>query len=123
MMTTEEWNDKPRGTTRLDQLKAMREAVRDGAVITSDMLAAVPHHPEVPTRKHSLSAAFDRDMNAALALFAALLPGWIWGRQVNGAMFIAKRPHTFRVQTGPGIDPARALLLATLEARIAKEER
>jgi hypothetical protein len=116
--------------TRIEQLTALRDAVRDGTLCQGDFASFDDHaliRAVFPMRRaigpaEWVALSMEGSVDAALELFAALLPGWIWGRQVNGAMFIAKRPHTFRVQTGPGIDPARALLLAVLEALIAKEE-
>ena len=62
----------------------------------------------------STSAAYHGSLDAALALHEALLPGWIWGRQQNGAMWVANRPHTIRAPAP--MEPARALLLAVLKA-------
>ena len=59
-------------------------------------------------------SAYNGSLDAAKALHEAVLPGWIWGRQKNGAMWVAKRPYTFRA-TLPD-NPARAWLLAILRA-------
>lgn len=55
-------------------------------------------------------------LDAAKALHEALLPGWIWGRQKNGAMWVARGTRLERVQCGAYMPPSRALLLATLRA-------
>ena len=69
----------------------------------------------LPYRFASMPGAYHRcSLDTAKALHDALLPGWLWGRQVNGAMWVAKRPYTFR---GPvNMDPARAWLVAILKA-------
>ena len=59
-------------------------------------------------------------LDAAKALHEAVLPEWIWGRQKNGALWVAKRPYTFRVAPG-GNNLARAWLLAILRALYARE--
>ena len=63
--------------------------------------------------------AYNGSLDAAKALHEAVLPGWIWGRQKNGAMWVARRPYTFRA-TRPA-SPARAWLLAILRALHAME--
>ena len=78
-----------------------------------DALLASRECPGLHDRRNLLKAA-DGSLDAALALKEALLPYWIWGRQKNGAMWVAKRPHTF---VAPFLHPnSRALLLATLRA-------
>lgn len=118
MMTTEEWNDKPRGVTHLDQLTALRDAVRDGVW---------PGMSNVPEdfRTDLSWKAFNGSVDAALALFAALLPGWdyrINGDRtgVLGGVRDLETHSEWVLWFAP--DPARALLLAMLEALIKKEE-
>ena len=64
--------------------------------------------------EHIAYEAFSGSFEASLALHEALLPGWIWGRQQNGAMWVASRPHTIRAPAP--MEPARALLLVVLKA-------
>lgn len=62
--------------------------------------------------------AFHGSMDAALSLLEAVLPGWIWGRDEWGLMYVGG--------SGDGVDsagnPARALLIAILEALVGMEE-
>ena len=60
-------------------------------------------------------------LDSALALHQQVLPGWIWGRQVNGAMWVSHRPFTFRAP--PMMEPARGLLLCILRALEAEAGR
>lgn len=89
-------------TTDLDRLI---EAVEAGA-FAMDVL---PPHQEITAYN-----AFSGDLNAAVALLGALLPGWGWGR-MNDRMFVE---HGDSVFSARGPNPARALLLAVLRAKL-----
>jgi hypothetical protein len=98
----------------LDRLIA---AVEAGGDVPRPLYLAIPAHADIPTRHLAARIISNgKDMTAALGIHEALLPEWIWGRQINGAMFVAKRPYTIRVHVGPYMPPARALLLADLRA-------
>jgi hypothetical protein len=115
--------------TRIEQLTALRDAVRDGVW---------PGWADTPMGwdTNLLWKAFNGSVDAALAMFAALLPGWDvvrwdqasnlagspWGCEVG--YFDGSNPSKNRkAYSGHDYpDPARALLLAVLEALIAKEE-
>ena len=63
--------------------------------------------------------AYDGDMNAALALMAAVLPGWSWQIEDGFAAVWIGDPitvPTFRLIDAEADTPARALLLAILRA-------
>ena len=62
-------------------------------------------------------------MDAALALFNAVLPGWFWFRTENGLMgvFSPDRKTMFVARIDDSKD-ARALLLATLKALQSQPE-
>lgn len=113
--------------TRLDQLIALRDAVRDGSPRKDWMPWIDPMDRtkgSLPYSFAALPAACNKDMNAALALFAALLPGWAWCVESANAAEVwplGRRSETIRAYSDGG-DPARALVLAILEALIAKEE-
>lgn len=53
-------------------------------------------------------------LDAAVALLEALLPGWGWGR-MNDRMFVE---HGDSVFSARGPNPARALFLAVLRAKL-----
>jgi hypothetical protein len=65
-------------------------------------------------------------VDAALALIAATLPGWAWGRWSNGHMWVTDNvDNADRFTTSKGYhqdNPAAALLLACIAALIAIEE-
>jgi hypothetical protein len=109
--------------TRLEQLTAIRDAVRDGRENDAYDICKLLPIPAIDL----FQAAFRKDMNAALALFAALLPGWDYhiAGDKTGTRASVRDLETYAVWIvgfTPTPDPARALLLAVLEALIAKEE-
>lgn len=121
--------------TRLTDLKTLRDAVRDGreadAYPSCKMLARAAHDAGDYFPSYDvIKAGFRNDMNAALALFAALLPGWIGDFDTTGFAMIWPDEHPSMITATALVigDPARALLLAvlealaTIEALIAKEE-
>jgi hypothetical protein len=99
--------------TRIEQLTALRDAVRDGVW---------PGWADTPMGwdTNLLWKAFNGSVDAALALFAALLPGATWNLWMSGNEFGCNTDDVSETAYAP--DPARALLLAVLEALIAKEE-
>lgn len=103
--------------TDLAALDALIDAVTAGGEPTANEWRVVfPNRPE-DDDYHRTDMALSANVgwfDPARNLFEELLPGWIWGRQVNGAMWVAKRPHTFRAPVA--MDPARGLSLATLKA-------
>lgn len=58
--------------------------------------------------------AYYGDLNVAVTLLEALLPGWEWGR-MNSRMFVEQGGS---VVSARGSNPARALLLAVLRAKL-----
>ena len=65
--------------------------------------------------------AYNGSMDAALSLFKAVLPGWVWVRHDDGEILVFdKATHDW----GSGIadTPSRALLIAILEALEVMEE-
>ena len=96
-------NDWPGHSDAVDRLI---EAVEGGSA-TTDLFSVVNMY-------RAWQAYQYKSLDTALLLKEALLPGWIWGRQQNGAMWVASRPHIIRAPAS--MEPARALLLAVLKA-------
>jgi len=90
-------------TTDLDRLI---EAVEEGTFL----LDAAP----TPRVERLAYEAFSGSLDAAVSLLEALLPGWAWGR-MNDRMFVE---HGDSVFSARGPNPARALLLAVLRAKL-----
>ena len=67
--------------------------------------------------------AYFGSLDAALALFNALLPSWEWGR-TEGNIYVKHPARGSRstLWSGPDLHPARAMLLATLRAYAATQE-
>lgn len=96
-------------------IDALIEAVRGGEISTSLIEEAM----DTMWQSVHVLAAFDGSMNAALSLLSELLPGWKWGRQWDGRMWVQRAEATADINQrhyGEGDNPARALLLATLKA-------
>jgi hypothetical protein len=130
--------------TRIEQLTALRDAVRDGRESDAYDICMFLTIPGLDL----VLAGFHKDMNAALSLFAALLPGWGWsagsysvsddamvfpdfncpihGKRLRAELPILVNgqewPEATDIDLRPPGDPARALTLATLEALIAKSQ-
>jgi hypothetical protein len=109
--------------TRIEQLKALRDAVRDGRESDAYDICMFLTIPGLDL----VLAGFHKDMNAALALFAALMPGWDYhiAGDKTGTRASVRDLETYAAWIfgfTPTPDPARALTLAVLEALIAKEE-
>ena len=96
-------NDWPKHPDAVDRLI---EAVESGSA-TTDLFC-------VANMQGAWQAYAYKSLDTALLLKEALLPGWIWGRQQNGAMWVANHPHTIRAPAP--MEPARGLLLAVLKA-------
>lgn len=96
----------------MTDIKSMAALV--AAVEAGDYLTFVPHwEHEVTVYK-----AFSGDLNAAVRLVEALLPGWWWGRFAGtGEMYVTHMDSTDVPDCYVGPNPARALLLATLKAK------
>lgn len=106
-------------------LARLIEAVADeSATITSEMLGALPTHPEVPVRRLVLNIIHNgKDMNSALALHDALLLGWTvdnMGQRAGGWLVQLGRFDGKTPRPAPEAmirdNPARAWLLAILRA-------
>ena len=95
-------------------LRKLIEAVEAGETLT---MASVIRSPVVKWSSVVL-AAFDGSVDAAIALCEALLPGWQWGR-LRGRMFVERDGTAFGARAP---NPARALLLAVLRARLLEVE-
>ena len=100
-------------TQRKQDLQALRDMVAAGEWCTKLAYAVFGIG-----KSQTAYRARNGSLSAAMALHEAALPGWIWGRQANGAMWVAKRPHTFRAIPSGG-NTARAWLLCILDALIA----
>jgi len=70
--------------------------------------------------------AFDGSMDAALSLFEAVLPGWLYfgGPCVasEGSLYTVYSADMEQCECGRAYTPSRALLIAILEALVAMEE-
>lgn len=104
-------------------IRALREAVEAGETLT-------PHdfiRTDTPLlRKHATDAwlAQAYDMNAALALLKAVLPGWFPGVSQNihtGLWYAWVQDFATAHYSATEADPARALLIAILKAMEAQE--
>jgi hypothetical protein len=113
--------------TRLEALRGLYDAVKVGKVIQpADAVDVFPMHAESMSLPWlDLCKASQGDMNAALALIAATLPGWdyqLWNLGTDEAGADLIHPD----YSGPIHEIARnqatALLLACLAALIAVEE-
>jgi hypothetical protein len=103
-------------TDRLTALVALKEAVEAGTGYADWSLVA-----SVFSDKYVI--AFDRakkgSVDAALSLREAVLPGWEWGATKHSAtVWLAGTDLVF---TEDNPDPARALLLAIIAAKIGEE--
>ena len=114
--------------TRKEALIALRDAVQDGTAKNRFVRMCGPCHLD----EFSVAKAFNGSLDAARALHDALLPGWDWvvascdenGRGHPLAIVIPDASadnddHTVSVQSD---NPARAWLLAILEALIAQND-
>ena len=69
------------------------------------------------------AAAYDGSVNDAISLCVAMLPGFAWGRQWSGHMWVEPKESGQRYYSPDNMadDPARALLIAMLRALVAQE--
>ncbi len=111
--------------SRLDALRALKNAVEDGTA-TYDHFNAVWPPQEDDTWRINWWAwrACANDLNAARALHDAVRPGWAWGRQWSGHMWIERvdlpgRSDRFQSDNPK---PARAWLLAVIASLIDEDE-
>ncbi len=108
--------------TRLEALRALYAAVKDGRRGMGWNTSA-----SFGDGQASLDAveAIDGSVDAALALIAATLPGYVWGRQWSGHMWVEAKDLPGRSERfySDHPQPATALLLACIAAHIAIEER
>ena len=102
--------------TRKEALIALRDAVRDD---DTSAIAASNAMGDVLWSLHVMSA-HRGSLDAATTLHLAVRVGWIWGRQQNGAMWIAKGSTVFKAS--PMMHPARGLLLCDIEALISEAD-
>ena len=132
--------------TRRDSLRALYEAVREGTATRTEVenLSCDIWQDE---RSIDAGSAYSNDMNAALALHEAVLPGWGWSAgscsvsddamvfpdfncPIHGDRLRAELPILVNGREWPEVtdidqrppgDPARALFLADLAAMIEQE--
>jgi hypothetical protein len=99
--------------TKLDALRGLYDAVKGGESVSFDQaLAAIPKWSSL------VMASSDGSVDAALALIAATLPGYVWAAGPDYAgLFYGRRSHLESADT-----PATAILLATMAALIAIED-
>jgi hypothetical protein len=105
--------------TKLDALRGLYDAVKAGEVIQSTDAVAVFPMDALAQRLPwlDLCKASQGSVDAALALIAATLPGYVWAAGPDYAgLFYGRRSHLESADT-----PATALLLANLAALIAIE--
>ena len=103
--------------TRRDELIALRDAVRGGVELAE--LAAV-----MPCQKTTdlTYSAHRGSLDAAKALHDAVLPGWDWEVAGSNGAAVFYGPHLHGPAHLAAADtPARAWLLAILEALISQE--
>ena len=110
--------------TRLDHLTALRDAVRDG-VATGITGMAFDLFGDRRIAGLITRSADECDVNAALALLPELLPKWEAAFNTLGDVSIWSTSDLLSPSVARSVqrDPARALLLAILEALIAMEEK
>jgi hypothetical protein len=106
----------------LEAMKELLAVVETGGHILWG-LSSGPARQALGDKWPSALDAYFGDMNAALSLHAALLPGWVWGRDLGGRFWVAK--STWDALYSPELEgdastPARALLIATLRGKIAE---
>ena len=116
---------------RRNALIALRDAVRDGTLpepIFHGSHAVRGHWayttPLTSKQRNQVFLAYNGSLDAAMALHEALFPRWMWGRDTEGAIWVAR--DMYHVVHGPDFEAnhentARAWLLAILEALIAQE--
>lgn len=118
--------------TRLEAIDALLTKVKAGEMTGSD-LSLVATIGLSGQSAQFIGKAYHGSTDAALALIGAVLPGWVihkiqwkWGDLVEADIWEVNPEgwHTegLRKVVGRSSTPARALLIATLEAMRVKEE-
>lgn len=107
-------------TYRIEALEALRNKVKAGAWfpgLAQRSMGGVPNY-------HSARAAFNGDLNAAQKLHEAMLPDWGWRLEYNEQAVVWELNGNREVFGGwcSATAPARAWLIAILEALIAIEK-
>lgn len=69
-----------------------------------------------------INSAFRGSLDAAIALYEALLPGWVANIWTDGYVDLYETPHSEHVRADVVGNPARALLLAVLRAKLMEAE-
>lgn len=108
-------------TTDLDRLI---EAVKAGGVCDWGYANGFPRRALGGQWKTGMRA-YNGSLDAAVTLLEALLPEAIWGRSLDGSMWVslsAKTVTVYGFYLGNSDSPARSLLLATLQAYRNKME-
>ena len=123
--------------SRRDDLIALRDAVQAGETPTSDLVwNALSEQNHISVSGLHVLPAFGGSVDAALALLAAVLPRWsvnqLWqlrdhtnGMKPTGqweCLLFAALEDRFSHASAKAETPARALLLATLNALIAESD-
>ena len=113
-------------TDRKQALMDLRDKVKAGNfsnmnILTACDLAQLGGHDKV-----SAYRAYHGSLDAAKALHEAVLPGWVYGISFDsyGELYaFVSDGIVFETDEVYNIEPARAWLLAILEALIAQEEQ
>ena len=103
--------------TRKEALIALRDAVREGNVVTA--IDARNLWPEIGIWLECCKAS-QGSLDAAKALHEAVLPGWEWNLGPSNAKVNPYNGSPLKSWSGRADNPARAWLLAILEALIAE---
>lgn len=105
--------------TNRKALIALRDAVVAGTVRHGDFCCLGV------SMQDDARAAYKGSVDAAIALLEAVLPGWSWLREdtLSIRIFGPDNGDYYPSAKASGITPARALLIATLNAMIANSER
>lgn len=119
--------------TKRDDLIALRDAVEAGSWTVTHWrdFAALPTGDADNPGPILAHRAYHGSLDAALALHEGLLPGWAWGVETDdepphdfSAVVLRSIPEgaPWSVFYSGAAKPARAFLLAILEALIAQED-
>jgi hypothetical protein len=111
--------------SRLDALRALHDAVKDG-MATSDHFGAVwpPRASNTCLLNIWGARAYNDDLNAARALHDAVRPGWAVNRISENRSFnrwTVEIGHKAKYCIGRSDKPARAWLLAVIASLIEEE--
>ena len=108
-------------TTDLDRLIEAVEAGDDAAFLRYNraVFATPAQDVGLQLREDDSYRAYRGSLDAAVMLLEALLPSAVWGRSLDGVMWVslsAKTVSIYGFYRGNSDSPARSLLLATLRA-------